>query len=212
MRNDTDYGGRPRGRPRSFNEEEVLDRLKEVFHDKGFSAASLDDLAAASGLNRPSLYAAFGNKEKLYIHVIRRMSAQSVAGIDQALNRPGPVRDHLARLYRHMIKVYTAPPARGCMIVGTATAEAPRHPAIAAAAAVFIRNNEQALERHLAAAVERGELAAVPLPAVRARLATALFDTLAVRARLGSPAEELQTFADLTVPLICGACPEADPA
>jgi AcrR family transcriptional regulator len=200
MPSDTEKTGRPRGRPRSFDEDEVLDRVKEVFHEKGFSSASLDDLCAAAGLNRPSLYAAFGNKEDLYIRVIGRMGAQSVAG----MGGPGAVEERLARLYRHAIKSYTAGTRpRGCMIVGTATVEAPTHGRIARAAAGFIAGNETALQRHFETAVAAGALADVPAPAARARLAGALFDTLAIRARLGSPASELDTVAETTIPLIC---------
>jgi AcrR family transcriptional regulator len=208
MPTDTEKVGRPRGRPRSFDENEVLDRVKEVFHEKGFSAASLDDLCAAAGLNRPSLYAAFGNKEDLYIRVIARMGAQSVSGIDFVMGGPGAVEERLSRLYRHAIKSYTAGSRpRGCMIVGTATVEAPTHGRIAVAASAFIAGNESALQRHFETAVAGGMLAAVPAPPARARLAGALFDTLAIRARLGSPAAELDTVAETTIPLICAGKP-----
>jgi AcrR family transcriptional regulator len=208
MRTDTKNEKRARGRPRSFVEDEVLERVRAVFTEKGYSAASLDDLAAASGLNRPSLYAAFGNKEQLYVRLIRHMSERSVAGIELAMSSAGTLEERLVRLYRHAIRGYTAPPRPpGCMIVGTATAEAPTHPAIAEAAAAFIAANEAALERHFAAATQRGELAAAPTPAARARLAGALFDTLAIRARLGTEAADLETFARSTIPLISAQCP-----
>ena len=82
MRNGTKKEKAPRGRPRSFVADEVLERVRAVFMEKGFSAASLDDLAAAAGLNRPSLYAAFGDKEQLYLHTLNRYGAQSVAGME----------------------------------------------------------------------------------------------------------------------------------
>ncbi|MEQ1712860.1 MAG: TetR family transcriptional regulator [Hyphomicrobium sp.] len=65
MRIGTKQPKRARGRPREFDADEVLDRVRAVFMQKGYSAASLDDLAAAAGLNRPSHYAAFGDKEQL---------------------------------------------------------------------------------------------------------------------------------------------------
>jgi AcrR family transcriptional regulator len=71
MRTSTKIAKPSRGRPRSFIAEEVLDRVRAVFMTKGFAAASLDELAAAAGLNRPSLYAAFGDKEQLYIAALR---------------------------------------------------------------------------------------------------------------------------------------------
>lgn len=183
----------------------MLDRVRPVFLEKGYSAASLDDLASAAGLNRPSLYAAFGSKEQLYVALIARVSRGSVEGIDLVMGGPGSVEERLNRLYRHAIRQYTAPPRPGgCLIVGTASVEAPTHPEIAAAARSFMRANEEALSRHFARAVEAGEIAAEPAPASRARMATALLDTLATRARLGEPVEGLEAFARTSVPLICG--------
>ncbi|MFX9646043.1 TetR/AcrR family transcriptional regulator, partial [Acinetobacter baumannii] len=72
----TENSRRQRGRPREFDPDEVLDKVRAVFEEKGFAGASLDDLAAAAGLNRPSLYAAFGDKEQLYIHALRRYGAR----------------------------------------------------------------------------------------------------------------------------------------
>lgn len=205
MRDSTENERRPRGRPRSFSTDEVLERVRPVFLEKGYSAASLDDLAAAAGLNRPSLYAAFGSKQQLYLALIARLSRASVEGIDQVMAGPGTLAERLNRLYRHAIRQYTAPPRPGgCLIVGTASAEAPTHPDIAAAARNFIRANEDVLTRHFARAVAAGALAGEPSPEARARMATALFDTLAIRARLGEPAADLETFARAMVPIICG--------
>src|SRR5882757_5456079 len=135
MRNGTKTVSRPRGRPRSFDENEVLDRVRTVFLEKGFSAASLDDLAAAAGLNRPSLYAAFGDKEQLYIATLRFYGARSVKGLEAILGGPGTIEQRLGKVYKAAIDLYTAPPHRpGCMIVGTAAVESPSHPKIAAVA------------------------------------------------------------------------------
>ena len=60
-----------RGRPRNFDENQVLVRARDIFYEKGFEGTSLDDLTRAMGLNRPSLYAAFGNKEQLYVQAMQ---------------------------------------------------------------------------------------------------------------------------------------------
>src|SRR4051812_36374931 len=59
--------GRPRGRPRGFDPEAALGQARDVFWDAGFAASSLDELSAAMEMNRPSVYAAFGDKETLYL-------------------------------------------------------------------------------------------------------------------------------------------------
>ena len=66
---------RPRGRPRQFNPDDVLDRAVEVFWERGYAGASLDDLTAAMRLNRPSVYAAFGDKHSLFLAALDRYGA-----------------------------------------------------------------------------------------------------------------------------------------
>lgn len=200
MRNSTETTKRPRGRPRAFITDEVLDRVRTVFLEKGFAAASVDELAAAAGLNRPSLYAAFGDKEQLYIHTLRFYGQKSVEGLDTVLAGAGTIEQRLSKVYKLAIDLYTAPPHRpGCMIVGTAAVESPTHPKIAAVANELLVAIEKSLERAFAAS----DLAREPSPAARARMAGAIMHSIAIRARLGAKAADLRTFAASMVPVIC---------
>ncbi|WP_422001421.1 TetR/AcrR family transcriptional regulator [Reyranella sp.] len=175
--------------------------MRGVFLGKGFSGASLDELAAAAGLNRPSLYAAFGDKEQLYIATLRFYGEKSIEGLDGILGGKGTIQQRLARVYSAAIDLYTAPPHRpGCMIVGTAAVESPSHPKIAAAAAGLLADIEKSLERGFAAS----DLPAAPTPAARARMAGAILYAIAIRARLGAKASDLKAFASSMVPTICG--------
>lgn len=201
MRTSTEISKPSRGRPRTFITDEVLDRVRVVFMEKGFAAASLDDLAAASGLNRPSLYAAFGDKEQLYIHTLRFYGARSIEGLDAILAEKGTIQNRLGKVYKASIDLYTAPPHRpGCLIVGTAAVEAPTHPKIAAVAAELLAAIETSLERAFAAS----DLHPTPTPAARARMAGAILYAIAIRARLGTKAVELRAFAASMVQAICG--------
>ena len=83
---------RPRGRPRSFDPDAVLDKARAVFWNLGYAATSLDDLAAATGLNRPSLYAAFGDKHALYLAALERSRAEATAALGAALSSEAPLR------------------------------------------------------------------------------------------------------------------------
>jgi TetR/AcrR family transcriptional regulator, copper-responsive repressor len=67
---------RPRGRPRSFDRDQALLQAMEVFWKKGFEATSVADLTEAMGINPPSLYAAFGDKEKLFLEAVDRYQAR----------------------------------------------------------------------------------------------------------------------------------------
>ena len=71
---------KPRGRPRSFDREQALERAMDVFWSKGFEAASLTDLTEAMGINPPSLYAAFGDKEGLFMEAVQRYHTHSQEG------------------------------------------------------------------------------------------------------------------------------------
>ena len=67
---------KPLGRPRAFRAEDALDAATRVFRRQGYYGASLKDLTAAMGINRPSCYAAFGDKEALFSKVLERYTGR----------------------------------------------------------------------------------------------------------------------------------------
>ena len=165
------------------------------------------------GLNRPSLYAAFGDKEQLYIHTLRHYGEHGVAGIDAVFAGKGPIDKRLGQVFKGAIDLYTAPPyPRGCMIVGTAAVEAPTRPKIAAAAAELLQATEDAFERAFARAVAEGELAAEPLARGPRPHGRRRADTLAIRARLGTKPAELRSLRGVAdprdLPLIARPSPD----
>src|SRR5688572_23622814 len=81
-------GGGGRGRPRAFDAERALDAALKVFWAKGYDGASLDDLTDAMSINRPSLYAAFGNKENLFRRAVDRYARGPAAHTCAALEAP----------------------------------------------------------------------------------------------------------------------------
>ncbi len=76
------------GRPRSFETDKALDRALQVFWRKGYEGASLSDLTKAMGINRPSLYAAFGDKEALFRKALDRYTDGPAAYVREALHQP----------------------------------------------------------------------------------------------------------------------------
>jgi AcrR family transcriptional regulator len=76
------------GRPREFNADQALDAAMHVFWEKGFEAASLTDLTKAMGITRPSMYAAFGNKESLFRHALDRYFQGPASYLQEALKAP----------------------------------------------------------------------------------------------------------------------------
>src|SRR5579859_7267292 len=79
---------RPKGRPRDFDVDRALDHALHVFWRKGYEGTSLSDLTRAMGINRPSLYAAFGNKEELFRKALDRYAAGPASFTTEAIKEP----------------------------------------------------------------------------------------------------------------------------
>jgi AcrR family transcriptional regulator len=197
---------RPRGRPRSFDPDVVLEKAREVFWNLGYAAASLDDLAAATGLNRPSLYAAFGDKHALYMAALGRTRDGAVAAMRAVLGREGRLRDVLRDLLDGAIGAYVAGEMgqRGCFIIGTAVTQAVDDPQARELAAGFVADEDAVFRERFARAAN--ELAPGITPEGGAMIATAALHTLAIRARTGDGREALTRVADAAVGAICGPC------
>ncbi len=107
---------RPRGRPRAFDRDQALARAMDVFWSKGYEAASLADLTKAMDINPPSLYAAFGDKEDLFIEAVRRYHENVRQSCPYAGERIA--RDAVERLLTELATLFTdrSHPA-GCLAV-----------------------------------------------------------------------------------------------
>jgi hypothetical protein len=97
-----------------------------AFWQFGYSATSLDQLSDATDMNRPSLYAAFGDKRALYLQTLDSYTERSKAGIAQALDPQLSLAEGLQRFYDYALASYqpSGDPARGCYLIGTAVTEA----------------------------------------------------------------------------------------
>jgi AcrR family transcriptional regulator len=120
------------GRPRQFAEDEALEAAMKVFWQQGYEGASLSDLTRATGLSRPSLYAAFGNKEALFRTALDHYADTHMAFMRRALQEP-TAREVVDALLRGFIASATDPrtPA-GCLTVGAALTSGPSADAVRA--------------------------------------------------------------------------------
>src|SRR5450755_2912401 len=109
--------GRPRGRPRNFDESAALDKATQVFWSKGYDGVTIDDLVAGMGVGRPSLYAVFGDKRTIFLRVLRAYAERKGARAAKALFAPRALRDSLAGFLRHAVESATEKgSARGCLL------------------------------------------------------------------------------------------------
>ena len=197
--------GRPRGRPRAYEPDEALGRATEAFWRGGYSATSLDVLSAATGMNRPSLYGAFGDKHALYLAALARYVDGGRAAMDAALGGKRSLRSALRRVFEIALQMYypADEAARGCFLIGTAAVESVGDEQIRAVLRDGLRSFDQAFEARLRRAQAEGELASGADAAVLARVASALLHTLALRSRAGDARAELLATANAGIDLIC---------
>ncbi|HEX6610189.1 MAG TPA: TetR/AcrR family transcriptional regulator [Hyphomicrobiaceae bacterium] len=186
-----------KGRPREFDADEALDRALEVFWRNGYEGASLSELTEAMGINRPSLYAAFGNKEELFRKALDRYADGPAAYTREALNAP-TARGVLERLLHGAAEALTHPDyPPGCLGVHGAlscgeAAESIRDELSARRAAY-----EVLLRQRLERARTEGDLATDIACADLARLVMTVMQGMAVQAAGGASREDLRRVAEM---------------
>jgi AcrR family transcriptional regulator len=202
---DADPARRKRGRPRAYEPDAALNQARAAFWDSGYSGTSLDALSAATGMNRPSLYGAFGDKRALYLKTLEAYRALGRAAIDAALGGAHPLAEALRRVYRTALDIYLSGErgARGCFLIGTAATEAIADTEIRAIYAAGLHELDAAFAARFRRAQAAGELAAAVDPDEHARLASAVLHTLSIRARAGETREALEQTAEAAIALLC---------
>jgi AcrR family transcriptional regulator len=195
-----------RGRPRNFDSDEVLDAALAVFWRNGFDAASLSELTGATGLTKPSLYAAFGDKEALYLKTLERYKEYWL-GRHLALMESEPQGKRAIELLLQSIADMLSHPALpgGCFVVngisdlgGERTTEG-----IEAALHLALQACESALEDRLARAKRDGHVADTADITGLASFFYTIIAGLAVKAKAGAKREQL----DVSIKLAMTAWP-----
>jgi AcrR family transcriptional regulator len=188
-----DAAPKRRGRPRAYEPDVALGKALDLFRKDGFAATSLDDLSAATGMNRPSLYGAFGDKRELYIKSYQRYRDDARAAMIDIFRHEMPIRKRLERIYAIALDIYLGGEIpRGCFTVMTAASEAVGDPDIRAMVLEGFSELDRAFAACFRQAREKGELPAAADPVVLSQLASATIHTIAIRARAGVPRKELE--------------------
>ena len=197
---------RPRGRPRSYDPQVALDQARAAVWNTGYSATSLDDLSAATGLNRPSLYGAFGDKKTMYIKALEKSRAEINASLAAALAPEEHLRTALTRVYEASASIYMRGEAgpRGCFLIGTAVTEAVDDPDIRGVLAGALSEIDAAFEARILRAMKVGNLPGSSDAGGMAKVATGVLNGMAVRARAGGDLATLRAMGGSVVDMICG--------
>tara|TARA_R110000868_G_scaffold126850_2_gene334144 strand:+ start:1718 stop:2347 length:630 start_codon:yes stop_codon:yes gene_type:complete len=193
-----------RGRPKSYDPDRALWAALEQFWGGGYAATSLDALATSTGMNRPSLYAAFGDKKALYLKALSRFAEELRAALGRDLYAHDDIGDALKQFYAGALDFYLTGPdgPRGCFAICTATAEAAHDAEIRDLLETILKEIDEGLTARLTLAQTRGQIDADADPAALAQLAAATLHSLAVRSRAGEPRKTLESLANQTAKLI----------
>jgi AcrR family transcriptional regulator len=187
----------PLGRPRAFDPDAALDRAMHVFWAKGYEGASLSNLTRAMRINRPSLYAAFGNKEQLFGKVLDRYMDGPVAFFGKAL-AAAKARNVVEQIFLGTARMAEDPrtPA-GCLLVQGALAcgNASARKEVAARRAAA----EVALRRRLQRAKREGDLPKNADPAELAHYVMTVIRGMAVQAAGGASRDQLHRVAEIAL-------------
>ncbi len=188
---------RPRGRPRRFDRDAALLAAMRVFWEQGFEAASMTELTEAMGINPPSLYAAFGDKRRLYGEALQRYQERVGCFVPDALAGGTTAQEALANLLARAAEVYAAPgEPKGCMVIHAALPE----PEEGDPTATLLRAAQGSLGPTIEVRLRQGQAdgdlpAAADVPGL-ARFYAAVLQGMSTQARQGASAEELARVAE----------------
>ena len=185
------------GRPRAFDPDMALDRAMHVFWAKGYEGASLSNLTRAMRINRPSLYAAFGNKEQLFEKILDRYMNGPVAWFGKALALP-KARNVVEQIFLATARMAEDPRApAGCLLVqgALASGNASARNEVAARRATA----EVALRRRLQQAKREGDLPKNADPAELAHYVMTVVRGMAVQAAGGATCDQLHRVAQIAL-------------
>jgi AcrR family transcriptional regulator len=187
-----DKSARSKGRPRAFDVDRALDRALHLFWRKGYEGTSLSDLTRAMAINRPSLYAAFGDKEALFRRALDRYADGPAAHVRAALDQP-TARAVVDHFLRRMADLITNPrnPA-GCLNVqGALACNASAEP-IREQLALRRAAGEKALRQRLKRARAEGDLPRDANPTDLARYVATVAHGMSVQAAGGASRSQLR--------------------
>ena len=192
---------RPRGRPRSFDELEALQKATRLFWSKGYDGVTIDDLVAGMSVGRPSLYAVFGGKRTLFLRALRAYAEKKGALAAKAIFSPQPLRNSLASFLRYSVESATEEDSpAGCLLVCVA-------PLVDdAEVRQFLQNTTAGgvamVELRFRDGISAGEIPSDFPVAARASQVTDLVRGLTVRAKMGTARTTLLREAEEAADLV----------
>ena len=187
------------GRPRGFNETAALDAAMRVFWEKGYEGSSLDDLTAAMGINRSSLYATFGDKEALFRRVMDRYAAGPLSFLSEALGKP-TARAVVEALLRGTVKFLAdSTHPRGCLSLQGGLACGSSAEPVKQAMIDWRKSGLSQIQKRMQQAHDEGDLAKDVDPQDIARYVSIVMDGLGVQSANGATRMEMNRAVNMAL-------------
>ncbi len=185
------------GRPRAFDRDTALLAAMRTFWTQGYEGTSVQDLAAAMGVNKPSLYATFGCKEEIFREAVELYDRVEGKATSQSLKKAGTAREAVESMLRSNARAYVVEEGpRGCMIVLSSLLGAPENESVRAFLADNRLQGEATLRERLAQGMAEGDLAVSADLDQLAAFYTTVLEGLSIQARDGASIEKLNVIID----------------
>ena len=188
-----------RGRPPAFDHDEALEQALQLFWQHGYEGTSMAELMQAMDMNKPSIYAAFGNKEELFRKALQRYLAGPVAYAVEALQAPTAYQVVEKFLTASVTLLASRPSPQGCLIVQGALSCGEGSALIRQELTEYRKRFEAALRQRFEQARADGDLAAEAEPADLARFVATVHQGLSVQAASGATREEMMAVVELAL-------------
>ena len=187
------------GRPRGFDEDTALEAAMRVFWEKSYEGATMSDLTEAMGINRSSMYAAFGDKESLYKLALAKYREGPMTYIRRALEKPA-LREVLESLLRGTVDFLSTPGnPKGCLSVQGALACGTAAEPVKEATIDWRQQGEAAIRKRFRRAQTEGDWIGEVSAADLTRFVSSVMAGIGVQAASGASKSEMNSVVDITL-------------
>ncbi|HFK7187678.1 TPA: TetR/AcrR family transcriptional regulator [Serratia odorifera] len=184
---------KPKGRPRSFDRDKALLKALDLFWRKGFEPASVAELCAAMEINPPSLYAAFGNKAKLFLEAVNYYERVYWKATWERLEQTPDITQAIDQFFSEAAEILLSPSAPcGCMVVLAAINVSADSTDVIRAVSVLRQEGKDLFEKRLGRAVRENQLPAGTNTAALATVLNTLLEGMSIEAKDGATPESLK--------------------